>query len=258
MKVGLCTIAYKDKPLEFTLDVAMEMGFDGVEIWGNEAHLGLSAISKQVKKVREKVESRGLEISAYGSYARVLQEDFKQVGETCLKIAQELGAPLLRIWSGGPPSKQAKEEEYTQAIQQLKSFLPKAKDSGITIALECHGNGLTASNKGILRIIQGVASESLKSYYQPYNWKGADDPYELAASVSSFVACVHAQNFTPDYKGTFIDSGLVNYKKVLSILKNAGFNEYIEIEFLAGHGRRKDLKRDYTALRRLTKDLRDR
>ena len=35
MKLGLCTIAFQEKPLEEVIDIAANYGFDGIEIWGH-------------------------------------------------------------------------------------------------------------------------------------------------------------------------------------------------------------------------------
>ena len=38
MKIGLCTIAFSELPLEEVLNISEEYSFDGVEIWGKEPH----------------------------------------------------------------------------------------------------------------------------------------------------------------------------------------------------------------------------
>src|SRR2546430_2235288 len=43
MKVGLCTIAYQELPLEEALDRAAALQFDGVELWGKPPHLAAGA-----------------------------------------------------------------------------------------------------------------------------------------------------------------------------------------------------------------------
>ena len=39
MKLGLCTIAFRDRPLEEVISIADDYGFDGIEIWGQEPHM---------------------------------------------------------------------------------------------------------------------------------------------------------------------------------------------------------------------------
>ena len=34
MKLGLCTIAFQEKPLEEVIDIAADYGFEGIELWG--------------------------------------------------------------------------------------------------------------------------------------------------------------------------------------------------------------------------------
>ena len=39
MKLGLCTIAFRERPLEEVMSIAVDYGFDGIEIWGQEPHI---------------------------------------------------------------------------------------------------------------------------------------------------------------------------------------------------------------------------
>ena len=39
MKLGLCTIAFRYRPLEEVISIATDYGFDGIEILGQEPHM---------------------------------------------------------------------------------------------------------------------------------------------------------------------------------------------------------------------------
>ena len=105
MKLGLCTIAFQEKPLEEVIDIAADHGFDGIEIWGKPPHLPADYDENYVKNVRDMAHRKGLAISAFGSYVDPLMTLHQKHFEEAFKIAHELGTDLVRIWSGGGPSK---------------------------------------------------------------------------------------------------------------------------------------------------------
>ena len=72
MKLGLCTIAFRDRPLEEVISIAADYGFDGIEIWGQEPHMPETYDSEYIAHVRKLIEGKDLEVSAYGSYVNPL------------------------------------------------------------------------------------------------------------------------------------------------------------------------------------------
>ena len=83
----------------------------------------------------------------------------------------------------------------------------------------------------------------------------ADDPYEAARMIGQYVVNVHAQNveLTDDGKTSScgIAHGIVDYGKVLEILKSKGFDGCLEVEFVYGKDKVAALKRDRDFLARL-------
>ena len=105
MKLGLCTIAFQEKPLEEVIDIAADHGFDGIELWGKPPHLPEDYDESYAKNVRDMAQRKGLVISALGSYVDPLMHLHQRHFEAAFKIAHDLGTDLVRIWSGGGASK---------------------------------------------------------------------------------------------------------------------------------------------------------
>ena len=57
MKIGLCTIAFSELPLEEVLDIAAESRFDGVEIWGKAPHIPNEYDPEYVKAISRSLAS---------------------------------------------------------------------------------------------------------------------------------------------------------------------------------------------------------
>ena len=252
MKTALCTIAFKELPVEQVLDLAREHGLDGVEIWGKEPHMGETYDADRVAKLKDAVAERGLDISAFGSYVKPEMDDFDALSQAALDIAVGLGADVMRIWSGGGASAHVTPEAYALAVERLKDLCLRAADVGVTLAFEFHDNSICDNARGIVRLIEDVGSPVLKTYYQPSRREGADDPYEAAEIVGPYVVNVHAQNYVigGQPRVTTAD-GDVDYRRVVPILQEHGFDGYLEIEFVDDDDKMAALAADAAFLREL-------
>ena len=257
MKIGLCTIAFSELPLEEVLDIAAEYGFDGVEIWGKEPHTPSEYDEDYFRKIKEITDAKMLEISAFGSYVNPLMDDYEQQMETALRITQTLGSKTMRVWSGGGPSKSVKPNDRQLIALRLKTMCQWAGLNGITVATEMHSNNLTDTAETTLQLIQDVGLPGLKTYYQPCFRDDADDFYECAKLVGPYVANVHAQNARQLDDGRFepcaIADGIVNYGKIVEILQIHNYDGYLEIEFVHGENKLEALKNDRDFLGQLVK-----
>ncbi len=256
MKIGLCTIAFSELPLEEVLDIASEYGFDGVEIWGKEGHLPLDSEDEYVKEIKEIADAKGLEIAAFGSYVQPLSDYFEEQAENALRITQGLNSKLMRVWSGGGPSKNIASGDKRLISMRLKTLCNWAQLYKITIATEMHGNNLTDNADRILELIQDVAYPGLKTYYQPMFHAEAGDFYEAAQKIGEYVVNVHAQNVKRLKDGktepSGIADGVVDYEKIVEILKGYDYDGYLEVEFIHGKDKLAALKKDRDFLAKIT------
>ena len=244
MKLGLCTIAFQEKPLEEVIDIAADHGFDGIELWGKPPHLPEGYDESYVKNVKDMAHRKGLTISAFGSYVDPLMPLHQKHFEEAFKIAHELGTDLVRIWSGGGPSKSIAPADKRLIHFRLVSITQWANFRSIRLGLEMHNNHLTDSVNSILETIEGVRLPALKTYYQPLARSDADEPHTAAEKLADHIANVHAQNFDESGKGCAIADGVVDYAKIVEILSAAGYDGYLEVEFVHGDNKLEALQRD--------------
>ncbi len=249
MKLGLCTIAFRERPLEEVMSIAADYGFDGIEIWGQEPHLSVTYDEASVKKVKDMALRKGLEISALGSYINPLMPWYQKHLEEAFKIAQGLGTNLVRVWSGGGPSQIMSYEEKRLITFRFVGLAQWAQFRRLTLGLEMHNNNLTDSVASILELITQVKLPSLKTYYQPLFRQNADEPYEAVQKLAPHIVNVHAQNADASGKGCPIADGVLDYSKIIEILSSHGYNGYIEVEFVYGDDKLATLQRerDYLA-----------
>ena len=95
------------------------------------------------------------------------------------------------------------------------------------MALENHG-GITSTSAQVIRLIEAVDSEWLRVNLDIGNF-GFDpevDPYEAMRRVSKLAVTAHHKVFMSTPEGPHI----VDFKKVVAVLKDAGYCGYINIE----------------------------
>lgn len=257
MKISLCTITFSELPLEEVLDIAAEYGFDGVEVWGKAPHIPDIYDPDYVKAIPGMVRERGLEIISFGSYVDPLMEDYQKHWDLAFRIAQDLETEIMRVWSGGGASKDVTPESKAAIISRLKEMTEKAEQQGIILATEMHANRFTDTADTILELLNAVDHPNLRTYYQPRFAPDADDPYEAARMIGEYVVNVHAQNVKPTSDGKMsscgIAEGIVDYGKVVQILKSKGFNGCLEVEFVYGKDKMASLKQDRDFLAKLAR-----
>jgi sugar phosphate isomerase/epimerase len=244
MKLGLCTIAFQEKPLEEVIDIAADYGFDGIELWGKPPHLPAEYDEDSVKNIRDMVLRKGLTISAFGSYVNPLMDLHQKHFEEAFKIAHALGTDLVRIWSGGGPSQSIAPADRRLILFRLVSITQWANFRNIRLGLEMHNNNFTDSVATILEAIEGIGLPSLQTYYQPLARSDADEPHAAAEKLSEHIINVHAQNFDENGKGCPIADGVVDYARIVEILGAAEYDGYLEIEFVHSDNKLEALQRD--------------
>ncbi len=266
--IALCTIAFREKLLEDALDAAAELGFQAVELWGREPHVGDEYDYNRVRLARKLCQERGLEIVALGSYVRFAptkrssgkKVDIKQT----LLAARTLRAPIVRVWASDIGSDQADDQLWRAAISEARQAAEQAAKLGLTLAIEMHDDTLADTADSALRIIEEVGSEALRLNYQPSAREGMEDPVERLEKVLPYVVHVHAQNFaklakrdgSPPARAP-LGMGLIDYEQIVSLLLANGYNGAIAVEFahVEGEGKKAALRNDLQFLTELLDKL---
>lgn len=254
MKVGLCTIAFSTRPLEEVLALAADIGFDGVEIWGKEPHMKADPDGAYASEVRALAESQGIEINSFGSYMTPLTPKIPERTplDDNLAITRALGASIMRIWAPHAKPEQIPSSEYERAAAELRQFSAMAQRSGIVLGVEFHDNTIVETSEGMLRLLGDVNSPNLRAYWQPSFRAGAEDFYDSLERLLPHVVNVHAQNFRGAYqRRTYLSDGDVDYRRVVRMLADSGYDGYIEIEFVGAEEPEEWVRRDYEFLREI-------
>ncbi len=137
-----------------------------------------------------------------------------------------LGAPVIRIFSGGASGQVSEPEARRLAIEAIEECCQYAGEHGVMLALENHG-GLTSTAEGMLELVRAVRSPWFGVNLDTGNFHSADVYAELAMlapyAVNVQVKVVVQQGNGPREPADF--------RRLAGLLRDAGYRGYIVLEF---------------------------
>jgi sugar phosphate isomerase/epimerase len=147
--------------------------------------------------------------------------------EQSIDAAKDLGAKVILVAFFGKgdlldKDGKVKQQDVDVVVERLKAAAPRAKDAGVTLAIE---NYLPATEN--VRILDRINHDSVKIYYDVFNTgvtKGYDVPAELRL-LKQRVAQVHFKNgpkYLEDRKGYF--------EPIVAALKDINYGGWIVLE----------------------------
>jgi sugar phosphate isomerase/epimerase len=216
------------------LDYCARIGFDGVDLTGYYFP-GYPAVPPDdlIYEVKRKAAILGLGISGTG-----VRNDFtwsdkgkraeeKRLVKEWVIVAEKLGAPLIRIFSGNL-SKEAFswEEKLKWIVEDINECAEFGKNHGVMIALQNHNDYLKTSSdvEKIFKLVDpkwvGLLLD-IGSYHSP-------DPYKDVALTAK-----HAISWQLKEK-VFVNDNQVDtdYSKIIAIVRQCGYRGYLPLETL--------------------------
>ena len=234
-----------------------EMGFDAIEFIDLTPHTGMD-IKDYAKLLRDESERLNLPIANYTIGAELLNNPLNEETQRLfgqVDIAEILGAKGMRHdATRGFEAPQNKICGFDQALPTLiegcKTVTEYAKTKGIVTMVENHGFFAQDSVR-VEKLVTGVADENFGLLIDIGNFACADDPSEKAVGrLANYAKYVHAKDFhiksgngiNPGrgfflsrggnyLRGAVIGHGDIPVLQCLSILKRAGYDGYVSIEF---------------------------
>ena len=186
LRMGLCSVTFRDLSPSDVVERAVAAGIDGIE-WGADVHVppgedGLAA------DVRRWCRDAGLACPSYGSYLAAGKSSEERVAPV-LATATALGASNARVWCpfGAPPGSDAALLERTAA--DLAAWAAMADDHGLTLSVEFHVGTFTETAAGTNELLDAAGRpDNLFTYWQPV--EGRHHLAE-ASTIHSDVSHVH-------------------------------------------------------------------
>lgn len=262
VKILLCTIAYCKNLIEQPLAVARELGFDGIEVWGREPHVPEKFDENRMRAIVRLIESSGVTPYVFGSYLRfgAVRNDTDVELSDVLHLARWLKTPLVRVWASDVSSAKASKAVWDKAVHEAREASLKADKLGMALVVEMHAGTLADTAPSSLRFVEEVDMPNLRLNFQIASHDDGQTPEERLEMVLPWVSHVHAQNmaYMPSAENEKVrrsplSAGVASYPRLLSILKEAGYEGDISVEFAhdEGNGKAESLAGDLNFLRAL-------
>jgi L-ribulose-5-phosphate 3-epimerase len=233
-------------PIEKCIDLAGEMGFDGVEI----LHMQMEGESNDyLQRLKQRALVNGLDLCGFSIHQGFLSPDAavrkKNIEHTkhCIELAYALGIPTMRVNTGRwGTSKDFDElmknrgieprlEGFTDddgfgwVIDSFQQCLPLAEKCGVTLGLENHwGLGLTP--EGVLRIVDAIRSPWLQVTLDTGNF--LEDPYDRLEKLAPQTVFVQAKTY---YGGGLWYALDLDYDRIATMLRRHKYHGYVSLEF---------------------------
>ena len=231
------------------LDYAARVGAEGVELldmfWTDE--------SSEMAEVKRRCAALGLELPVYSISTNFFQPDATARAQQLdslrhgVDLAAQLGAGLLRVFSGDQIQGYSLEKGINWVVDSLAAGADYAASQGITLALENHGQ-VAGRSEQVRGIIEAVNSPSLRANLDTGNFLlVGQDPRLAAKALVDLVALVHLKDFTyaapeevghvyqgldgKSYTGSVVGEGLVDLAGIHSVLAGHGYDGWLSLEY---------------------------
>jgi len=228
------TNTYHTYGFEEALEGIAAAGYRYVELSavpGWTEHVDLSTPPSEVRGVLER---HGLEAVSLSGHSDLTTREGLDHGIAAVHWAAEYGLPIVNTAVGGHQSADENEAAFLGNIAELADA---AESAGVVVALEIHGD-IMASSDVTLPLLEKIGRESVQVNYDTANveFYSGEKAVDDLPKIVPHLAHVHLKDTTGG-KGNWnfpaIGSGVVDFGRVLAILREAGYpGPYsVELEF---------------------------
>lgn len=237
-KFSLAAYSYRDLlqrkndplPVETFIDDCAMFGLEGTEL--TSYYLQQDGPPSYFRNLKRQAFLRGLDISG-----TAVGNDFchppgperdRQLAlvKRWIEYADQMDAPVIRIFSGSVKAGQTTEAARRLAIDAIEESCECAGKFGVFLALENHG-GLTTEVDEMLKIVRAVKSPWFGVNMDTGNFQSADVYGDLAKLAPYSINVQVKVKIHPAGKSTEKS----DFKRLATILRTAGYRGYIVLEF---------------------------
>ena len=258
MKIGVITDCFKLE-LPDSLQLAKDMGFDGVQIYATTGSFSPALLSADDRVAfREKLSTMGLEISALcgdmgGHGFQIAKDNPERIKLTnqIVDLAVDLGVSVVTTHIGVIPADR-NHPRYQVMVDALRECGKYAASKGVTLAIET-GPETAPVLLQFLKEMDGGVGVNL----DPANFVmvTGQDPVEAVELLGEYIVHTHikdgvmlkqtdpeiiydhfatggieALNVADYFLETPLGQGKVDFPRYLAALKAAGFDGYLTVE----------------------------
>jgi L-ribulose-5-phosphate 3-epimerase len=234
------------RDVEKCIDLAADMGFDGVELLQKQMTDESPAALQRIKRHAFRL---GLDLMGFSTHQSFMYPDKAERKKNVdlvvrqIETAYALGIPTVRVNTGTwrtskdfdelmknkgiepPLPGHTDEEGFGWVIDGYGQCLKTAEKCGVTLGLENHW-GLGRTPEGVLRVVTALDSPWLQVTVDTGNF--LEEPYPKLEMIAPHAILVQAKTY---YGGGLWYTLDLDYDRIAALLRRANYRGYISLEF---------------------------
>ncbi len=244
-------IRCEDKPFAAGVARAAQLGYryvepmvhNGRELLSEAGYFHSFSMDNEPLEMKDILERNGVRASGLSAHIPLMRPEISvPYLEKAIRLAAVVGASVVNTDEGIRPDWLEDAECFHVMRYTLKKVLQVADRYGVYVAIEPH-QSITKRTDGLLRIATLVDSPWLKINYDTGNaFLGGEDPYQGLKASLPLLVHVHAKDIsvrqaeneqgkvTGTPVGCACGEGVIDWAKVISILREAGWSGVLSVE----------------------------
>jgi sugar phosphate isomerase/epimerase len=240
--INLEFVRHADKPFEWAVEKAAQLGFEYVEPmvhWGREllseaGYFHSVSMLDDPLRVKRACQNAGVKLSGLSSHTPLCKPEIgTEYLKQAIRFAAECGAPVVNTDEGPKPKWTTIDEDHVLIRYVLMEAAALAEPRGVLIGIEPHQQ-YTRSPDGLDRIHKLVQSPSIGINFDTGNsYLCGHDPYQWLERVVSRLVHLHAKDISVEHSdrergkvtgtpvGCACGDGVIDWKKVIQICRKA-------------------------------------
>lgn len=279
MKIGVISDCFK-LPLADSIQLAGEMGFDGIQIYATTGEFSPAVLTSARKaEIRALLQEERLTISALcgdmGGYGfQIAGDNPERIEKTerIIDLAAEFGVPVVTTHIGVIPADKA-HPRYAVMLDAMRRCGAYAAARGVTLAIE------TGPEKAsVLRAFIEDTDGGVGVNLDPANFVmvTGQDPVEAVELLGGYIVHTHAKdgvmlrqtdpqiiydcfarggiealNVADYFLETPLGEGHVDFSRYIEALRRVGYDGYLTIERETGDRPAEDIRKAFDMLKSL-------
>lgn len=239
MRLSYSNLACPDWTFEQTVEAVGKYGFDGLEIRLFDGEVVTPEIDDSSRRRAEAaLRDSGVEVAALDTSLQVATEDhqaFLSGLEVLSGVAEQWGAPLIRLFGGRLPAGPARRTEaLKRAADLLVQAAPLAARHNVRLAVETHDDFSSCHPVAeVLALAGGCAGAVYDSHHPHRKGESPEEVIETLGPLMWLVQVKDAQRRPGDDQWQLvpIGEGEVPVKELIALLPGAGYDGWVSLEF---------------------------
>jgi sugar phosphate isomerase/epimerase len=247
LPISFSTLGCPKWPWPRILEEAAQMGYSAIELRGIEMQMDLTKrpefSGSRLAATLQDLDAASLRISDLGASARMHESDPKvraaqlDEGKRFVDLAHRLRVPYVRVFGDSMPAGESKADVLSRVADGLRSLGEYAKDSGVGIIIESHGD--FTDSPTLAELLKRTAMPNVALLWDAHHTfvAGREQPATTWGALGRYVRHTHLKDSRPDgadVRYVLTGTGTVPVREIVGVLKKGGYTGYYGFEWEKG------------------------